>query len=95
MLSLDTNELHFWLCDPAKLPLDESSYLTELLATLDEEEHQRMRRFKFERHALQFRISHSLVRYVLSQYGDVLPADWRYTKNEHGKPFRLRAKLVR
>ncbi len=29
----------------------------------------------------------ALLRHVLSRYRDVLPSEWRFTKNEYGKPF--------
>lgn len=87
MLSLAADEAHFWSCRPPLLPTDDSAYLNRLDAVLDLNEQQRRDRFKFARHALMFRVSHALVRYVLSQYADVAPAEWHFRKNQHGKPY--------
>ncbi|MFK7731925.1 MAG: 4'-phosphopantetheinyl transferase superfamily protein [Pseudomonadales bacterium] len=87
MLSLPAKEAHFWSCRPENLPTDDSCYLGQLDAVLDANEQQRRDRFKFERHALMFRVSHALVRYVLSQYAHLQPSEWRFRKNEHGKPY--------
>lgn len=87
MLSLPADEAHFWSCRPGLLPTDDSGYLEQIDAVLDHDEQRRRDRFKFERHALVFRLSHALVRYVLSQYASLQPAEWRFKKNEHGKPY--------
>ncbi len=87
MLSLPAQEAHFWSCRPESLPTNKLDYLTRIDAVLDASEQQRRDRFKFERHALMFRVSHALVRYVLSQYAGLQPGEWRFEKNQHGKPF--------
>ncbi|MEM8498321.1 MAG: 4'-phosphopantetheinyl transferase superfamily protein [Pseudomonadota bacterium] len=87
MLSLPAQEAHFWSCRPDLLPTSKLDYLTRIGAVLDASEQQRRDRFKFERHALMFSVSHALVRYVLSQYADLEPAQWCFEKNQHGKPY--------
>lgn len=67
--------------------MHDSSYLQLLQTTLDADELRRMQRFKFDRHRQQFCISHALTRWVLSQYADLKPEQWRFEKNAHGKPF--------
>ncbi len=86
MLNLPAAEIHLWFCRPYELELDHA-YLTLLQATLDADELQRMRRFKFERHRQQFCVSHAMTRWVLSHYANLPPEQWQFDKNEHGKPF--------
>ena len=43
-------------------------------------------RFYFERDRRRYIVTRALVRTVLSRYSDVAPADWRFDKNEYGRP---------
>lgn len=61
------------------------------LALLSEEERAQHRRFHFDKDRVLFLATRALVRTVLSRYGDTAPADWRFDKNAHGKPFVARA----
>jgi 4'-phosphopantetheinyl transferase len=56
----------------------------EALLTPDELE--RSGSFRYERDRRLFLATRVLVRTVLSNYSEVSPADWRFTRNEHGKP---------
>ncbi len=87
MLSLSAQEVHFWHCRPEQLLSDNAEYLRRVDSVLDADERRRRQRFKFERHRQVFLLSHALVRYALSQYADLTPADWRFRKNRHGKPY--------
>lgn len=53
---------------------------------LSPDEAQREQRFLFERVRHQFRVTRALVRWVLSQYHDVEPADWVFQQDAYGKP---------
>jgi phosphopantetheinyl transferase len=51
------------------------------------EEHERYRRFRFERDRRMFLATRALVRTVLTRYATtVAPGDWRFAAGEHGKP---------
>ncbi len=50
------------------------------------EERARRDRFQFAADRRDFTIAHDLLRRTLSFYGNVSPADWRFTANEYGKP---------
>jgi 4'-phosphopantetheinyl transferase len=55
---------------------------------LDEEEKRRHARFKFERDARLFLISHALLRTALSDFSDstIAPADWVFESGTYGRP---------
>jgi 4'-phosphopantetheinyl transferase len=63
---------------------------TELLASqealLTPDELERSSSFRFERDRRLFLATRVLVRTVLSKYSEVSPGDWRFARNEHGKP---------
>lgn len=56
------------------------------LALLSPDEHQRMARLIFERDRRRFLLTRALVRTMLSRYGQVRPADWKFVENVHGRP---------
>lgn len=80
------SSVHLWVCKPDTLAID-AMYRLAMESLLDEVELARMHRFKYERHALQFCISHAFTRDVLANYCGVSAADIRFQKNRHGKPF--------
>jgi len=69
-------------------------YETTAAAALDDaglplmtgDEHERYRRFRFERDRRLFLATRLLVRSVLSRYAEVAPADWRFVADRAGKP---------
>lgn len=81
---LPDHHAHVWLAE-TQLP-----YPPDLVARyqrlLDPEERQRQSRFRFERDRHSFLIGHALVRAALSAYTDVHPADWRFERNQFGRP---------
>jgi len=58
----------------------------ETLAVLSEDEVSRMARFHFGRDRQLFVSARALVRRTLSQYLDIMPADWRFATDQHGRP---------
>lgn len=64
---------------------DELARRYDALMTPDERE--RHQRFHFEKDRRLFLATRALVRCALSHYADVAPADWRFDRTEHGKPF--------
>src|SRR5262245_46753562 len=55
-------------------------------AVLSDGERARRDRFVFERDRRDFAAAHTLLRHVLSKYGDAAPADWRFEIESGGKP---------
>lgn len=56
------------------------------LDLLCDQERQRHDSFRFERHRHLYRVSHALVRNVLSKYCDVAPESWRFARGVYGRP---------
>jgi 4'-phosphopantetheinyl transferase len=81
---MDQTILHLWCAHPDDL-LDEDA-AQACAGLLSEEEHTRWRAFRFELHRREYLATHALVRTALSHYGQLTPAAWRFTKNDHGKP---------
>jgi 4'-phosphopantetheinyl transferase len=50
------------------------------------DEHERMKRFVFEKDRKSFLLTRALVRTMLSRYAPVDPAAWRFITNVHGRP---------
>jgi 4'-phosphopantetheinyl transferase len=55
-------------------------------ALLSKDEHERMARLVFDRDQRAFVITRAHVRTMLSRYAAVLPTDWRFVENVHGRP---------
>lgn len=84
MLSLSENEIHLWFTFPDKI--FEANLLTQYQQLLAEDEKERWQRFRFNKHKHQYLMTRALVRTTLSRYADVEPENWRFSKNQYGKP---------
>jgi 4'-phosphopantetheinyl transferase len=81
-LSLAPGEVHVW-----RLALDQpETVLAEFRATLEEQELTRAGRFHFETHRNHFIVGRGGLRYVLAQYLDVKPEEFRFSYGTYGKP---------
>jgi 4'-phosphopantetheinyl transferase len=79
--------MHLYLCRPHWVT--DPDHLARCHDLLDEEEKARHARFKFERDARLFLVSHALVRTALSDFAanvSVHPAAWRFETNAYGRP---------
>lgn len=63
-----------------------STDLASIDAVLSDEESARRDSFLFARDARDFAASRALLRNVLSRYGVMAPAEWRFERNDYGKP---------
>jgi 4'-phosphopantetheinyl transferase len=78
------SELHVWIAYPDHAP---SQHLIEqFLPLLNHEEQERYRRFHFDHDRHTYLAAHALVRITLSRYARCEPAQWRFTRGQHGKP---------
>jgi 4'-phosphopantetheinyl transferase len=78
--------IHLYMC---RLHwVDDAALLARCLDLLDAEERERHARYRFERDARLFAVSHALVRTALSDFAGagIDPASWRFETNEYGKP---------
>jgi 4'-phosphopantetheinyl transferase len=84
LFDLSEGEVHLWFANPDEW--EETALIASALATLETGEIARSERFHFSEHRKLFLVSHLLVRMALSYYADRLPAQWRFVRNDHGKP---------
>lgn len=66
--------------------VQDEAILQRLAATLSDEELDKYRRFHFPEDRHHYLVSHALLRMTLSEYADLSPVDWRFSRNEHGRP---------
>ena len=83
-LPLRPDEVHLWVVEPERV--SEPRLLAAYHAMLSAEERERHSRFRFDKHKLQFLVSHALVRVTLSRYAPVQPQAWRFSVNAYGRP---------
>lgn len=81
---LSEHDVHVWYCfyDDIREPGQFAQYD----ALMTDDERARHQRLHFERDRLMFLVTRALVRTTLSKYADCAPADWRFDKNEWGRP---------
>jgi 4'-phosphopantetheinyl transferase len=77
-------EAHAWFIVPEAV--QEPSTLETCLSLLCEQELRQYRRFHFAEDRHRYLVSHALVRNVLSRYVDLRPAEWNFSRSQHGKP---------
>ncbi|ADO71799.1 4'-phosphopantetheinyl transferase family protein [Stigmatella aurantiaca] len=84
LLKLPPDEVHVWIVEPERIT--EPGLLESYRALLDPGERDKQQRFYFERHRLQYLVSHALVRLTLSRYAPVAPEAWSFSANQYGRP---------
>jgi 4'-phosphopantetheinyl transferase len=84
LLRLSDGEIHLWFAFPGTPGDPQAS--ASVSPVLDDGERIRMARLHFPESRHLFGLSHTLVRTTLSQYSNIPPGEWRFTKNAHGKP---------
>ncbi len=84
-LELADDEVHVWLTFPEEIRAP--SLLARYHALLNPEEAAQQKRYHFERHRHQYLLTRALCRTLLSRYDPSHgPAEWRFEKNEYGRP---------
>ncbi|MFT5453456.1 MAG: 4'-phosphopantetheinyl transferase, partial [Enterobacterales bacterium] len=81
---LKENEYHLWYTKPQNC--QDLDLLVRYKRLLTEAELERQQRYIFEKDRHDALITRAFVRDVLSQYMDIEPGDWKFTKGENGKP---------
>jgi 4'-phosphopantetheinyl transferase len=82
--TMTNNEVHVWTVLIGGGPYPQ--LIDKCRTLLPSHEIHRSERFFFERDRHQFLFSHAFLRFVLSEYADVAPVEWRFVHNEYGKP---------
>lgn len=85
MIDIRFGEVHLWWAIPGRS--HEPRVVERQLRVLSSLELEKYHRFAFETHRRLYRVSHALVRHVLSQYAHTAPEDWCFRTNAYGKPF--------
>jgi 4'-phosphopantetheinyl transferase len=83
-MELDNNQVNLYFSYPEKV--SEPALLRRYQALLTEDELQQMSRFYYAGHRHQYLLTRALIRTCLSTIYPVEPAEWRFTKNQFGKP---------
>ena len=78
------NEVHVWFCRPDEIT--DAVKLDDYRSILSTDERDKQQRFHSANDQHSYLVSHALVRKVLSMYCDVMPEQWLFTFNQHGKP---------
>jgi 4'-phosphopantetheinyl transferase len=78
------NEVHVWYCNPRVI--QDESKLAAYKSVLSDQEVEQYQRYLFDKDRHSYLVSHALLRHSLSHYAEVPASQWRFTKNEHGKP---------
>ncbi|WP_211278181.1 4'-phosphopantetheinyl transferase family protein, partial [Oceanospirillum multiglobuliferum] len=83
-LPLRQGQVDLWIAMVDQVPEVELAAQFECVLTMDE----RIRhgKFLFEKDRRRYVVTRSLVRYVLSRYIPIAPADWRFDATEFGRP---------
>lgn len=77
-------EIHLWLlADDASI---DSCLLEEFRRLLTADERRREHSYRFRKDQRRYLITRGLVRTVLSRYCQVMPHEWLFTHNAHGRP---------
>ncbi len=77
------DSVHLWFARPAEISAQVARRCLEVLSA---DERARQQRFIFDRHRLEFGVSHALVRETLSRYAPVAPEQWEFSCNPQGCP---------
>ncbi|MFK7864949.1 MAG: 4'-phosphopantetheinyl transferase superfamily protein [Pseudohongiellaceae bacterium] len=88
-MKLDPNNIDLWYVDASNFKYRDLLMLTS--RWLSKTESQRLARLKLPQHKHEFLLGRYMLRSILSLYGSVLPQDWVFEYNKHGKPFIAKA----
>ncbi len=84
MQDLTPAEVHLWYLDPDSTAYD--ALVETFVRVLSASEQSQYRRFHFPADARRYLVSHAMVRYVLSRYAEIMPAEWHFSATDRGKP---------
>lgn len=81
---LGPGEVHVWTTPPPAI--EERALLQAYEAMESDDERERRLRLRFAADRHERLVAVALVRTTLARYADVAPRDWRFERNEHGRP---------
>jgi 4'-phosphopantetheinyl transferase len=83
-LTLNNNDVHVWLIEPAKI--SDGKHLDLLRSLLSKTEIEKVQRYRLAKAKHTALITRAFVRTVLSQYTDVAAEKWLFNISAQGKP---------
>jgi len=82
---ISSDEIHLWYVYDENI--HDPHLISQYCDLLNSEEYLQYKKFHFEKHRHQYLITRAMVRSVLSLYVNKIdPADWKFKKNDYGKP---------
>jgi 4'-phosphopantetheinyl transferase len=75
---------HLWCVDPGAI--DDPYLLAAYHSVMSPDEAVAQARYRFPEGRREYLVTRALVRSVLSAYAPVLPRDWSFVRNKHGRP---------
>ncbi|MEX0619104.1 MAG: 4'-phosphopantetheinyl transferase superfamily protein [Pseudohongiellaceae bacterium] len=92
MINLTDNEVHLWVLRTAPKETSDHAACAALAEAgngfLDANEKAHLLRFRSQGQRRAYLLTRILVRFALSRYaGNIAPAEFRFSDNQHGKPF--------
>ena len=83
-LTLGPGDIDIWVAIVAQVP--DACLSAQLDSVLIDEERSKHAKFFFEKDRRRYLVTRSLVRYALSRYVPIRPADWRFDTTAFGRP---------
>ncbi len=83
-LTLARGDVDIWVAIVAQV--SDADLAAQFVAVLTEDERTKHGKFVFEKDRRRYLVTRSLVRYVLSRYVSIQPADWRFEATAFGRP---------
>jgi len=83
-LSLSPDEAHLWYVNPDTI--DDWYLLGAYHSVMAPDEAEQQARYRFAAGRKEYLVTRALVRSVLSAYAPILPKDWQFIRNKHGRP---------
>ncbi|MGN6652347.1 4'-phosphopantetheinyl transferase family protein, partial [Trinickia sp.] len=83
-LTLSRGDIDIWVAIVAQVP--DADLTAQLDAVLTEDERKKHAKLFIEKVRRRYLVTRSLVRYVLSRYVPIRPADWRFEATAFGRP---------
>lgn len=83
MSTLEPDEVHVWTLAVTK---SDQKHIKRLAHVLCPDEIDRLKQITHKQSKREYQAAHILCRMMLSNFSDLAPADWLFTKGEYGRP---------
>jgi len=83
--TLHQSDIHVWFCRPKNIR--DPALLKGYHRLLSPEEATQQARFYFEKDRHTYLVTRAMIRTLLTRYADLEPTEWKFEKNDYGRPF--------